>query len=298
MNLSEKKILVTGGQGFIGKNLVKKLKSLNAKVNSFDKIDGQDITDEGLIKKTIKNNYHFIYHLAAFSGNQESLKNYNIAFKINTLATIAFFEAIVKFSPHTKIIISSSRLEYGNPKYLPVDEKHPTQPTSPYGLSKLMATQMAEIYSKTNGLHFTVFRTSNVYGQHHSSKFLGYNLINYFIDISKNNGVLKIFGQGKQVRDYLFIDDLIEAFLLAMSPKSDNQIYNLGYGEGIMLIDMAKLITKTIGCGRIAKVEWPEDWKSIETGSYVTNLSKIKKELGFSPKVKFDQGIKMTIAPL
>lgn len=295
MNLSDKRILVTGGRGFIGKHLIKRLTGLGAEVESFDIEDGQDITKESLVKKTIRKGYNFIYHLAAFSGNQKSLKNNDLCFRINTLATVSMLNAIVKSSPKTKIIISSSRLEYGSPMYLPVDEKHPTLPTSPYGLSKLLASQMAEVFLKTGNLNYTIFRTSNVYGPHKDSRFLGFNVINYFIDLAKKNDTLKIFGKGDQLRDYLYIDDLIDAFLLATEQKADHQIYNLGYGRKISLIEMARLIVSAVGGGRVSRIEWPNDWKSLETGSYVTNIHKIERELGFKPKTSFLDGIKKTI---
>lgn len=296
MNLNRKKILITGGSGFIGGNLKKRLLSLNVKVDTFDFNDGQNIMDKISVIKAVKNHYDLIYHLAACSGNQESLRNHDLSFKINTIGSIILMKAIVSFSPKTKIILSSSRLEYGKPKYLPVDENHPTKPTSPYGLSKLLATQMAQVFLKSSNLKYTVFRTSNVYGQHKVTKFKGYNLINYFIDLAQKNGALTIFGNGAQLRDYLYIDDLIDAFLLAANPNSDNQIYNLGYGEGISLIEMTKLITKTIGKGKIAKIGWPSDWKNVETSSYVSDISKISRELGYKPKISFANGIKKTIS--
>jgi len=295
MNLKKKKILVTGGNGFIGQNLKDRFVSFGAHVDSYDIENGQDICNKSLIRKTIKNQYDYVYHLAAFSGSQKSLNSHGQCMKTNALATVLILDAIVDLSPTTKIITSGSRLEYGIPQYLPVDENHPTEPNSPYGLSKLICSQMAKVYGDTRNLKFTAFRTSNVYGPHHNSRFAGYNLINYLIDLAKNNKGLSVFGDGKQLRDYLFIDDLIDAFVLALNPKSNNKIYNLGYGKGISLMDMTKLIVDTVGKGKIQKVAWPQDWKSIETGSYASDITKIKKELGFKPKINFKDGIKKTI---
>lgn len=295
MNYDGKKILVTGGRGFIGENLIKRLRGINAKVHSFDIHDGQNIEDRNLLNKTIRNQYDYIYHLAAFSGSQESLKEHELCFNINVLATTYLLEAVIKLSPQTKVILSSSRLEYGNPEYIPVDESHPTFPTSPYGLSKLVATQIAQIYAMTKKLRVTTFRTSNVYGPHSRKEFLGYNIINHFIDIAKKNKVIKIFGSGKQQRDYIFIDDLIDAFLLVKNTRSDGQIYNLGYGKGISLIDMADIIVKIIGKGKISRVRWPSDFRKVETGSYISDIAKITQELGFTPKISFQEGIIKTI---
>lgn len=295
MNLKDKKILITGGSGFIGQHLIKALKKLDAWVYNFDLSEGYDITDENQLAGVIKDKFDVIYHLAGFSGSSESNKNRLKSFRVNTLATVNLCEQIVKYSPRTKLIISSSRLEYGKVQYLPVDEKHPTVPTSAYGLSKLAATQMALVYHLKNNLNVTVFRTSNVYGPHAHVKFQGYNIINYFIDQAKGGQPLVIFGKGEQERDYLYVDDLVDAFLLAQAPRSNGQVYNLGYGLGIKFGDMAKLIIENVGRGDLKFVEWPQDYKRVETGSYISDISKIKKELGFVPKTSFDKGIKRTI---
>lgn len=295
MNLKKKRMLITGGAGFIGGNLRLRLAKLGAKVDIYDQVDGNDITDTNNLASFIRRKYDAVYHLAGFSGSRESNLEREKSFNINTLATAALCELIVKFSPKTKLIVSSSRLEYGKPQYLPVDEKHPTMPTSAYGLSKLCATQIALVFAKNNGLDVTVFRTSNAYGSHILNKFSGYNVINHFVDLVKTNKSLTIFGRGSQKRDYLYVDDLVDAFILASQKKSYGQIYNLGFGQGIKLVEMAKLIISTVGGGRIKFVKWPKDYQLIETGDYISNISKAKKDLGFSPKVDFKEGIRKTI---
>src|SRR3989338_1914463 len=240
MTFKGKNILITGGLGFIGSNLSRRLEELGAHISIFDIGKGDDICDVKKIRNAIKNKPEVVYHLAGFSGSKESNENIEESFKINTLATVNLFELVLKYSPKTKVILSNSRLEYGKPQYLPVDEKHLTIPTSAYGLSKLIAGQMALVY-KSNGLKVTIFRTSNVYGPHPFSKFSGYNIINHFIDIAKNNGTLTIYGDGEQLRDYIFVDDLVKAFVLAGGKNASGEIYNLGFGKGIKLKDMAKM---------------------------------------------------------
>ncbi len=154
------------------------------------------------------------------------------------------------------------------------------------------------IYQKKNNLDITIFRTSNVYGPHSNAFFKGYNVVNHFIDLANKNQVLTIFGDGEQERDYLYIDDLIDAFLLAISPKATGQIYNLGFGNGIRFKEMVKLIIKMVGKGSLKLVKWAKEFESIETGSYVTDINKIKKELGFTPKIDFVEGIKRTAKTL
>ena len=295
MNLKNKKILITGGSGFIGMNLIARLEKEGAKAENYDLSDGNQIENSKNLLKFIKKKFDIIYHLAGFSGSSQSNKDITKSFKINTFATVNLLDQVLKFSPKTKVIISSSRLEYGKPKYLPVDENHPTRPISAYGLSKLCATQMALIYHKIHNLNVTVIRTSNVYGPHTSPKFSGYNVINHFIDLAKANKSLKIFGNGSQKRDYIYIDDFIDAIILASTPKSAGQIYNLGYGKGIKLKEMAELIIKTVAKGKVKVVKWPKNYQEVETGDYISDISKIKKELGFKPKINFQTGIRKTL---
>ena len=295
MIVKNKKILITGGKGFIGRNLVKKLEEKGALVSIFDLADNHDIQNKNQLQDFIKRKYDVIYHLAGLSGSQRSVQQKLNFIEVNTLAAIDLFELLIKHSPKTKLIISSSRLEYGSPIYLPVDENHPTVPTSTYGVSKLAATQLALIYHFKNNLDVTIFRTSNVYGPHYSSQFPNYNVVNHFIDLAKQGKTIEIFGKGEQKRDYLFIDDLVDAFLLAATQKSSGNIYNLGSGWGIKFKDMANLIIKKIGKGRLKFVKWPDNLRSVETGSYITDITKIKKELGFDPKIDFEEGILKTL---
>lgn len=296
MNFKGKKILVTGGSGFIGTNLQRKLKEHKAYFEVFDKANGQDIENEKQVASFVKKRFDVIFHLAGTSGSVESNLSPQKSLKINTFATVNLCEQIAKYSPKTKLIISSSRLEYGNPQYLPVDEKHPTIPTSAYGLSKLLATQMALIYNKNSGLDVVIFRTSNVYGPHKTNQFPGYNVINYFIDLVLKNKTLTVYGDGKQKRDYIYVDDLVEAFILAATcTRSSGQIYNLGFGSGIEFRQMVKLIVKVAKRGKIKFSKWPEDFEEVETGSYISDIAKIKKDLGFTPKTSFEEGIAKTL---
>ena len=195
MNLKGKKVLVTGGSGFIGSHLIKKLLGLRAIVDNFDLSLGFDIQNSKQLKTYIKKEYDAVFHLAGFSGSAMSNKDQVKSFRINSLATVNLCELICKYSQKTKLVLSSSRLEYGNPQYLPVDENHPTIPTSAYGLSKLIATQMAQNYHKRDNLDVTIVRTSNVYGPHLLPTFPGYNVINHFIDLATQNKTLTIYRQ-------------------------------------------------------------------------------------------------------
>lgn len=289
--------LITGGAGFIGTNLQRKLKEYKAHFEVFDKANGQNIENEKQVASAVGEKFDVIFHLAGTSGSAASNADPQKSFATNTFATVNLCKQIVKFSPKTKLIISSSRLEYGKPQYLPVDENHPTIPISAYGLSKLAATQMAIIYRKNYNLDVVIFRTSNVYGPHPKNQFSGYNIVNFFIDQAQKNKSLTIFGDGDQKRDYLYIDDLTQAFILAAKAKTPkNPIFNLGLGKPIKFLQMVQIIIKVVGRGKLRFVKWPKDAKEVETGDYVSDITKIKKELGFVPKTSFDEGIKKTLS--
>lgn len=297
MNFKNKKILVTGGSGFIGVNLVDRLKTLGASVYIYDLALGYDIQNYRKLEEVLKKRFDIIFHLAGFSDSVESNKNIEKSFQLNTFATVNICQLLIKFSPQTKLILSSSRLEYGKPQYLPLDEEHPTNPISAYGLSKLIATQMALIYNKRNNLDVTIFRTSNVYGPHKREKFANYNIINHLIDRAIKSQPLTIYGNGNQERDYIYIDDLIEAFILASENQkiSAGEIYNLGYGKGIKFKEMVNLILNKVGDGKAQFVPWPKPYHDVETGSYISDITKIQKQLGFTPKINFKEGIEKTI---
>lgn len=295
MNLKNKRILITGGRGFIGSRLSLKLNNLKAKVDIYDNMNGYDITNETKLKAYVSKKYDIIYHLAGFSGSAISNNQKEKSFKVNSFATANLCELITYISPKTKLVISGTRLEYGKPEYLPVDENHPVKPISIYGISRLIATQTAMAYHIKSKLDVIIFRTSNVYGPHQNTKYVGYNVINNFIDRAKSGDVLPIYGRGNQKRDYIFIDDLIEAFILAGLSDKSGQVYNLGFGKGIQFKKMLELIVKLAGRGIIKYKSWPENLYYVETGSYVSDISKIRNDLGFIPKTDFVQGIKKTI---
>lgn len=294
MNLKNKNILITGSTGFIGSNLKARLTKEKASVITFDRSNGFDIQDGALLKTYIKQNIFAVYHLAGFSGNERSGKEASKFFNINTFATINLINLIKDYSPQTKLIISSSRLEYGIPRKIPVNENHPANPSSIYGLSKLLATLYAQEQSRKVNLNIITFRTSNVYGPHPIAKFKGYNVVNNFIDLATKNKELTIFGNGNQIRDYLYIDDLINALLSALNINK-SEVYNLGSSKGVSFKDMVKKIIQVAGSGHIKFKKWPIGWRQIETNDYITDITKAKKELSFNPKIGLEEGLERTM---
>lgn len=295
-HLIDKKVLILGATGFIGSHLTKRLKKLKAAVKVTRNIDIRNIKD---LKKIIKKEgYDTIFNCIGFSGQINSNKYKIKSFGINYKGVYNILNLVKKFSPKTRVVLLGSRLEYGKALYLPVDEGHPTKPLSAYGKHKLLASRLALYYYKKYKIPTTVFRISNVYGPYLMSSFNGYNVINYFLNQAVQGKNITVFGDGKQIRDYLFIDDLIELFLKTLANDcSIGKIYNIGLGKPITLHQMTSLIA-LIGKVKIIHKNWPTEYLKTETGDYISDITKIKKETGWKPTTTLKKGIKISLSPL
>lgn len=298
--------LVLGSTGFIGSNLVKKLVNLKREVISFSRSSSPplsgvqhitgDFSDLKVIKTLLKTRPSVIYALIGLSGQVNTNSNPEESYKVNVLTYLNFLELVRKNLPTTHLIFSSSRLEYGKPVYLPVDEQHPIQPLSWYGVHKHFISDYCQFIYRLYIQPTTVFRTSNPYGPHKVNGNRRYNVVNFFVDQALNNRQITLFGKGEQVRDYLYIDDLIEAFLAVSQNKTSfGKIYNVGGGDGVSLKQIAQEIVSQTGKGVIRTVPWPQEYKKVETGDYISNIAKISREIGWKPSTTLKVGIQRTI---
>jgi UDP-glucose 4-epimerase len=267
-SLDRKKILIFGGSGFLGSHLCIRLAHAHR--------TNVDITDRSAVFKLIKSGWDIVINLAGISGI--TVKEPSTSFTVNVIGSLNILEACRRAKIKPIIFFSNSRQEYGRPQYLPVGENHPTNPTNLYGVYKLAVTHLAQLYHRTYDLPTIVFRTSNVYGPS-SSKTNNYNIINQWL----SGKPITIFGTGSQKRDYLFIDDWIDAVIAALTtPKAYGQIFNIGYGQGRTLSSMAKTIAKFTGA-KLINQPWPPDWQSVETGSYISDIFKARRVLHWQP---------------
>jgi UDP-glucose 4-epimerase len=293
-------VLVLGGTGFIGSNLIQGLLAKGYQVTSLSRTKVSindagnylfgDITDSKLMRKLVGQNYDLIYHCAGFSGVGTE-KNPQDSKKINVESLKKLFDLILKLSPETRVVMCGSRLEYGKVDKIPVSENQSTKPIGVYGKHKLRASKLAMDFSTNRGLKVTILRISNIYGPHREFSFNHYNVINHFIDMAREGKNLTIFGDGEQLRDYLYIGDLIELMILVgENEKSIGKIYNVGFGEGRPFRDLPEAIAKKFGVKVVYK-PWPTSYKQVETGDYVTDISKVEKELRWRPKKSFEDWI-------
>ncbi|MDA8412924.1 MAG: NAD-dependent epimerase/dehydratase family protein [Desulfobacteraceae bacterium] len=308
-----KKVLVTGGLGFIGLNLSRSLLELGATVTVLDnfmptdvsrplaefigkiKVAIADIRDAEKVERVVRDQ-EVIFNLAGKSGAADSNKTPLNDLDINCRGHLNVLEACRVFNPGVAIVFPSSRLVYGKPHYLPVDEKHPLAPESIYAAHKLAVENYHLIYGKLYGIKATVLRISNPYGPFQAGEGRAYGIANSFIQAAVSGRTITLFGDGGQRRDYLYIDDLVDALLRAASrPESRGRTYNIGDGQGISLLELAEKAVLEAGGGEIVRVPWPEEYRAIETGDYLSDISLARKELGWSPRTDIREGIARTV---
>lgn len=310
---SGKRVLVTGGLGFIGFNTCARLLELGAEVTAldnfvptqitpaFDEVRSRlrlavaDIRDEENVERVVRDQ-EVIFNMAGKSGAADSNKTPLNDLDINCRGHLTLLEACRTINPGVTIVFPSSRLVYGKPLYLPVDEKHPLAPDSIYAANKLAVENYHLIYGRLYGLKVTVLRISNPYGPFQTGEGRAYGIANSFIQAAVSGRAITLFGDGNQRRDYLYIDDLIEAFLRSGSvPESRGRIYNIGDGRGTSLLELAEMAVQAAGQGKIVRIPWPEEYRIIETGDYLSDIALARHELGWSPSTDIRDGIGRTV---
>jgi len=310
----DKKVLITGGLGMIGSNLAHALVRIGSDVtlldamlplygaNMFnisgieDKINTiiGDIRDQTLIEKTLPG-IDVIFHLAAQVSYIDSMSDPLLDLDINCRGTLILLEACRRLNTNVKIVFAGSRMEYGRIQYNPVDEHHQTEPLMTYGIHKLAAEKYHLMYFHDYGIPATVLRITNPYGSRQQMKHSKYGIINWFIKMAMTNQVIKIFGDGEQLRDYIYVKDLISALLIIGSNSLANgEIFNVGTGTGVRFKEMIKEVIKIVGQGMVEMVPWPNNYQNIETGDFIANVGKIYGLLGWRARYDLATGIKET----
>lgn len=312
---SNKNIFITGGLGFIGSSMANRLSMLGAHIIILDSKDPRyggnqfnldslykknmeivigDIRDKNLVTKLVKST-DIIFHFAA---QVSYIDSGNIPFEdleVTQAATLNLLEACRNVNPDVKILFASSRLVLGASQTAPISESHPTNPLSLYGVHKLAAEKYFFIYHKNYGIRTTVMRITNPYGPRQQIKHSKYSLPGWFVRLAMEDKEIKIFGDGKQIRNYIYIDDIVEAFIRAGASYSVNgDMYFLGSRENTEFRTMVELVVKTVGRGSIRYVPWPGDYEKAETGASIIDTSKIVDALGWKPEVSLSEGIKLT----
>ncbi|OIO20670.1 NAD-dependent epimerase [Candidatus Micrarchaeota archaeon CG11_big_fil_rev_8_21_14_0_20_47_5] len=309
-----KKVLVTGGLGFIGSNLCIRLASLGASVRILNKnprrLEGStfnispaeakteiifgDMCDSGMIGKAVRG-IDVIFHLAGRASHVDSMTDPVGDANANAESALYLIEGARKNSPSAKIVYTGTRGQYGNAKALPVKEEHPKNPVDINGINKQAAEDYFLFYSHSNSLSACCLRLGNIYGPRMQMKNKNQGFISWFIRQAIDDETINVFGDGLQRRDFVYVDDVVDAMLLCgMKWETNSQAYNLG-GDAYSVLDTAKLVVKSAGSGSVKTTPYTEGHKKVEVGDFVPDCSKLHA-LGWKPRVSFEDGLKRTIA--
>jgi UDP-glucose 4-epimerase len=310
-----KNILVTGGAGFIGSNLVRTLADLGARVTAVDSLipdyGGSLFNLHGYENRVVLNiadvrdpysmNYlvqgkDYLFSLAGQVSHLDSMQNPYIDLDVNVRAQLAILEACRLHNRAIRMVFASTRQIYGRPIRVPVDESHPINPVDVNGINKAAAEHYYILYHRTYGMPVHVLRLTNVYGPRMRVKDARQTFVGWWLRQIVEGKCLQIFGDGSQLRDLNYVDDVVSAMLLAGSrPDTSGEIYNLG-SEPVSLYDLARLMVDVAGSGSCELVPFPPERKAIDIGSYYGDYTKIRTQLGFRTKVSLQQGLSESIA--
>lgn len=301
-----RKVLVTGADGFMGRNAVRALTALGADLTLFDfrppRIETSgarclvgDLRDVPLVRRAIEGQ-SIVFDFAGVSGAVRSNQEPTAALERECNPHLSLYHACATSEKPPVVVFISSRLVYGPPRYLPVDENHPLNPLSIYAVHKVTIENYLHVFGNLHGLPFVIVRLTNPYGPHQAAETTTHGIINMFVRQALGGQPIKIFGDGGQVRDYIYVEDVVEVFMrLATNPACHGQVFNVGGDEPIRLRDAAEKIARMTGLGEVHYVPWPPEYRSIETGDFQSDLAKLKKYVSAFKHTPFETGLERTI---
>jgi UDP-glucose 4-epimerase len=255
-----------------------------------------DIRDAELMRDAVQGQ-DIIFNLAGQVSYVDSNLDPLLDLDINCGGHLKFLEACRQFNRRAKLVFASSRFVYGAIDYNPVAESHPFNCLSIYGIHKLAGEKYYRFYYDAHGMDTVSLRIANPYGPRQQMKHSKYGIVNWFIRLALEEKPLTIFGEGRQRRDYIFNEDLAEAFLaVAVTPGTAGEIYNVGSGSGTPFKEMAQAVAEAVPGTEVIQVEWPADRYFVETGDYISNLDKIFAATSWRPKTSLNEGITRTVA--
>lgn len=303
-----RRVLVVGGDGFLGRNSVEPLVALGARVSiltrrraavgrsdAIEQVFVGDLREPGLVRDAVSDKT-VVFDFAGSSGAVDSNRHPELDLERECRAKLNLFTACAEAERRPKVLFCSSRLVYGPPLYVPVDEKHPLSPQSFYAAHKIAAESYLKVLGQTHQLRSTVLRVSNPYGPYQSDGHKSYGVINQFLQRAARLEPIRVYGDGIQIRDYVHAGDLVAVFLLCgESSRCDGEIFNVGGREPVRLRDAAETITRLAGSPPVELAAWPADYEAVETGDYVTDLTKLDRTLGRVGQLRLDEGLSLSL---
>lgn len=300
-----RRVLVTGGSGFIGSHLCARVASFGAEVTSVSRgghaVRGvesvrADIRDDAAMNELALRRYDYVFHLAGYSGQVPSFTDHEQSLAANCLGTLNLLDAVRRLSPEATVCFASSRLVYGRTRYLPVDEAHALAPLSLYGIHKRTAEEYLRYYGERWGMRWIALRLANPYGPHAPANHNRYNVANWMLDEIGAGRDIDVYGLGKQLRDYVYIDDAVDATLAAAAePRALGEALNVGSGVGTSIAAFVETAIAAAGRGSYRCIDWPADVLAVETGDFVADVTRIRELTGWTPRASFEDGIARTL---
>ena len=308
--------MITGGLGFIGSNIAHRLVELGADVllmdslipdagANFYNIDGvaeklrvniADVRQESTMNHLVRDR-EVIFNLAGQVSHIDSMVDPHTDLEINCRSQLSILEACRRFNPRVKVVFAGTRQVYGKPDSLPVTEDHLVRPVDVNGVNKAAGENYHILYNNVFNVHACSLRLTNVYGPRQLIKHNRQGFIGWFIRLALEGGDIEIFGDGSQVRDFVYVDDAVDAFLRAgASDACNGQVFNVGGLEPMSHRDLATLLVEIAGAGRVRFVPWPAEKKIIDIGSFYADSSRFQNAVGWLPNVPLRTGLARTLA--
>ena len=309
-----RKVLVTGGCGFIGSNLAMELVRQGADVTIIDSMVpayGGNLHNIAPVREAVRLNIsdmrdpfsmqhlvrgqEVIFNLAGQVSHIDSMQDPATDLEINAKAQLGLLEACRHHNPEAKVVLTSTRQIYGKPHYMPVDERHPLDPVDVNGINCIAGEWYHLLYHKVYGIRAAVLRLTNTYGPRQLLKHNRQGFIGWFVRLVMEDKRIQIYGDGAQKRDLNYVADVVRAICMAGEDEAaDGQVFNLAGDEPVSLKDLTQRMVRIAGRGSFELIPWPEEKKKIDIGDFFGDATKIRDALGWRPEVPLDEGLERT----
>ena len=309
-------VMITGGLGFIGANLARRLVELDADVllvdslipdygGSLFNIDGiadrvkvnvADVRQQTTMNYLVRDR-DVIFNLAGQVSHIDSMRDPYTDLEINCRSQLTVLEACRNHNPGVKAVFAGTRQVYGRPDSLPVNEAHLVRPTDVNGINKAAGEYYHLVYNNVFGVRACSLRLTNVYGPRQLIKHNRQGFIGWFIRLAIEGRTIQIYGDGSQLRDFVYVDDAADAFLRAgASDACNGEVFNVGGDRPVSHRDLTTLLVDVAGSGSVQYVDWPPEKRAIDIGSFYADSTKFMRATGWSPSVPLDEGLRRTVA--
>lgn len=313
--LTGKRVLITGGLGFIGSNLARRLVWDGARVAVCDamiegyggnfanvaevradlEVDLSDVRDEAAMARLVEGR-DVVFHLAAQVSHVLSLSNPYPDIDINIKGTAAVLEACRKHNPGVLVVRSGTRGQYGPAVRLPVSEETAADPRGIYEISQLSAEMICRTYTRIHHVRTVPLRLTNVYGPRAQMKHSHFGVVNWFVRLALEGRPIPVFGTGKILRDFLYVDDCVDALVaVAAEPAAVGEVVNVGNDRASTFLEVAEILREIVPGTEIVFTDFSPERKAQEPGDFVSDISKIRRLTGWAPRVDLREGLERTV---